>query len=85
MPPLDPSAVAIDSPDLLVHLRGGGVSVLLDLRDGLLPAIVHWGADLGTLTADDALALTIGNVPPLVNNVVDEPIRLALLPEQHTG
>lgn len=84
-PVLDPPGLAVDSPDLLVHLRAGGVSVLLDLRGGLLPAIVHWGGELGELTADDALALTIANVAPLVNNVVDEPIRLALLPEQHTG
>ncbi|HEY5223156.1 MAG TPA: alpha-galactosidase [Microbacteriaceae bacterium] len=90
MPPLDPAgfdpaAFVVESPDLLVHVRGGGVSVLLDLRGELLPAIVHWGADLGELTADDALALTIADLAPLVNNVVDEPIRLALLPEQHTG
>ncbi|WP_308466197.1 alpha-galactosidase [Rathayibacter soli] len=90
MPTLDPSAsnpsvFTVESPDTIVHLRAAGVSVLVDLRGGLLPAITHWSADLGQLTALDALALTLGNVPPQVNNVVDEPIRLALLPEQRTG
>jgi Alpha-galactosidase len=69
----------------LVHLRAAGVSVLVDVRDGLLPAIVHWGADLGDLSPDDARALADANVPPLVNNVVDEPVRVALVPEQRTG
>ena len=71
--------------DRLVHLRAGGVSVLLDLRGGLLPAIVHWGRDAGELSADEALALAIANVPPQASNTVDEPVRVAILPEQHTG
>ena len=30
-----------------VVLRAEGGSVVLDLADGCLPAVVHWGADLG--------------------------------------
>ncbi|MGH3504235.1 MAG: alpha-galactosidase [Nocardioidaceae bacterium] len=33
-----------------VHLRGGGVSVVLATYDDQLPAVVHWGADLGDLS-----------------------------------
>ncbi|MEQ4302079.1 alpha-galactosidase [Plantactinospora sp. B6F1] len=45
----------------LVHLRRAGVSLLLDGTDPGLPAVLHWGADLGPLTgaelADLATAL----------------------------
>ncbi|KQO60390.1 alpha-galactosidase [Curtobacterium sp. Leaf261] len=73
------------APDAFVHLRQGGVSLLLDLTGGRLPAVVHWGADLGRITVDEVAALAEGDIAPLVGNVVDEPIRLALLPEAHTG
>ena len=32
----------------VIALRSEGVSLLLDISGGQLPAIVHWGADLGT-------------------------------------
>ena len=73
------------TPNHLVHLRSDGVSLLLDLVDGRLPAVVHWGADLGTLTAADAAALSLAGVEPLGANTVDVPVRVALLPEHHTG
>ena len=68
-----------------IHLTAGGVSVLLDLRGGLLPAIAHWGAALGDLDAAEAGALVLAGVPPQANNTVDEPVRVAVLPEQRTG
>ena len=69
----------------LVVLRGDSVSVVVDLLDGRLPAVVHWGADLGDLTTDDVLAMVRAGVHPIAPNLVDEPVRLALLPEHHTG
>jgi len=68
-----------------VALRAEGVLLLLDLTDGLLPSVLHWGADPGPLTPADAAALRLGGVAPIVANVVDEPVRVALLPEHHTG
>ncbi|HSK34395.1 MAG TPA: alpha-galactosidase, partial [Propionicimonas sp.] len=68
-----------------VHLRAEGLSAVLDLRGGRLPAIVHWGADLGTLTGADVAAMARGGVHPIVANIVDEPVRVGLLPEHHTG
>ncbi|ROS21561.1 alpha-galactosidase [Rathayibacter sp. PhB127] len=78
-------SVAAPAPDAFVHLRASGVSVVLDLTSGRLPAVLHWGADLGTATLEDVIALAEADVEPVVPNVVDEPIRLSLLPEQHTG
>lgn len=68
-----------------VVLRAEGVGVVLDVTAGWLPAIVHWGADLGELTAPEVEALARGGVHPITENMVDEPIRLAILPEHHTG
>lgn len=68
-----------------IHLTAGGVSVLLDVRGGLLPSIAHWGTALGDLSDDDARAIVLGGVPPQAANTVDEPVRVAVLPEQRTG
>ena len=58
-----------------LHLRGGGVSLLLDLRDADA-RVLHWGADLGDPTPDPAL-LT-GSVP---HSAFDEPVAVSLIPQ----
>ena len=68
-----------------VHLRSDDLSVVLDLSGGRLPAIVHWGADLGELTVADVVTLAHAGVHPIVANIVDQPLRIGLLPEHHTG
>ncbi len=68
-----------------VHLRADGLSAVLDLSDGRLPAIVHWGADLGELTGADVATLARAGVHPIAANIVDEPVRVGMLPEHHTG
>ena len=75
----------IERANCVIALRSDGVSVVLDVSAGQLPAIVHWGADLGVLDPADAAALIISNIDPGGPNVVDEPVRLALLPEHWTG
>ena len=71
--------------DVCVSLRTEGVSVLVDLTGGRLPALVHWGPDLGDQVHSDAATLIQAGVPPVGPNLVDEPIRLSLLPEHWTG
>ena len=51
-------------PHAYVHLTAGGVSVVLDLTGGRLPAIVHWGAALGDLDLADVEALAQANIEP---------------------
>lgn len=68
-----------------VHLRAESVSVLVDVSYGHLPAVVHWGADLGDLNPADATALVRSGIQPVTPNQVDEPGRVALLPEHWTG
>ena len=72
-------------PDALVHLTAAGVSLVLDCTEGRLPAVVHWGAALGQLSTEDLEALVVSGLEPVVSNAVDEPIRLAVLPEPHAG
>ncbi|MGU3409728.1 alpha-galactosidase [Microbacterium sp. M1A1_1b] len=74
-----------DRPDALVHLTAAGVSLVLDCTAGQLPAIVHWGAALGVMSTDDLTNLVESGREPVVSNAVDEPIRLAVLPEPHAG
>ena len=73
------------SVNALLSLRSQGCGLVLDLLHGRLPAIVHWGADLGDITADDATTMVHTGIAPIVANVVDEPVRVALLPEHWTG
>jgi alpha-galactosidase len=68
-----------------IVLASEGVGVVLDVTDGRLPAVVHWGADLGEVSLADARALALGGVHSIVPNQVDEPVRLALVPELWTG
>jgi alpha-galactosidase len=72
-------------PSALLHLRASGVSLVLDLTEGRLPAVVHWGADLGETTGADLATMALAAVEPIVPNVADDPIRLAILPEPHTA
>src|SRR4029453_19357589 len=69
----------------LIALRWAGVSLVLDVSAGQLPAIIHLGEDLGDLEPGGAQALILSNVDPGPPNVVDEPVRVAVLPEHWTG
>lgn len=71
--------------DALLHLSAGGVSIVVDVRGGGLPRIVHWGADLGAPTAGELGELATASLPPLVSSVPDGVVTLGLLPEHARG
>ena len=75
----------VERANCVIVLRSEGVSVVLDVSAGQLPAVVHWGADLGSLERADVEALIISNIDPGGPNTVDAPVRLAILPEHWTG
>lgn len=83
--PSDTSLQQIDNPDHLIHMRAGGVSLLLDLTAGKLPAIIYWGRSLGEIDTVEAQAISTANIQPVVSNAIDVPERLAIIPEQFTG
>lgn len=68
-----------------IHLRAAGVSVVVDVTDGRSPAITHWGAALGTLGGQGLDAVCEAAVDPVVQNAVDVPVRLAILPQAADG
>jgi len=68
-----------------VVLRAAGVALALDLSDAALPAVVYWGADCGPLDLDAFVSLRVTGIAPVAPNDMDEPIRLAILPEEWTG
>lgn len=81
--PLAAAAGAV--PDTFVHLAAAGVSLVLDVTEQRLPAIVHWGSGLGSQTCDDVASLTVAAVEPSSGNVVDAAVRVGILPEHHVG
>lgn len=68
-----------------IHLRAGGVSVLLSRPDGRIPTIAHWGADLGALTAQDADAIQRSLQADRAPNGPDAPMHVGLIPEPRWG
>ncbi len=78
-----------DSPpvagSVFAYLRGGGVAVLLDTSGPGLPSILYWGADLGTLTDEQAAALVAVTVPAVAHAGLDNPERSAVVAERFRG
>ncbi|PVZ55176.1 alpha-galactosidase [Arthrobacter sp. H-02-3] len=74
-----------DSRDAILQLTAAGVSVLIGATGGQLPAIVHWGAGLPALTAQQAETLVGASVPVTSSNTVDLPPRPGLLPGHYSG
>ncbi|MGO2558777.1 alpha-galactosidase [Brachybacterium sp.] len=68
-----------------LHLHAAGVSVVLDVTDGRIPAIAHWGAELGKLGPAGLDAVCEAAVDPVPHNAVDVPVRSGLLPQQSDG
>lgn len=69
----------------VVHLSAAGVSVVLDLRDGGLPRVVHWGAALGDLAEVQLQALADAAVPAIGPNAIDQPLAVSVVPEHSRG
>ena len=60
VPPVD-----LDTHTPLLHLRSGGVSLLLQLSPTALPVVRHWGADLGDLAGRADPWMVLDAVEPL--------------------
>ncbi len=71
--------------DSVVHLRADGTSLALDVSQGRLPTVLHWGPDLGDLTEAELRAAANAGVPQRATNTLDVPVPVALLPEASAG
>ena len=72
-------------PSAYVLMRRDGVAVLLDITDGQLPAVTHWGTDLGILSTEDVAAFALTGVRTTDGNPVDVSVRQSMLPQQEAG
>ncbi|WP_167132730.1 alpha-galactosidase [Paramicrobacterium chengjingii] len=66
------------------HLRAGGVSVIVTINPDTMPTIVYWGSDLGDL-GDLALSEVLATTAPRLDNTVDVPHRVGIVPEASSG
>jgi alpha-galactosidase len=57
----------------VAHLQSGGTSVVVDLRDGRLPRILHWGAAIGDPDATELLALADALRPDIGDSAITLP------------
>nr|WP_179756184.1 alpha-galactosidase [Kineococcus aurantiacus] len=69
----------------VLHLRAAGVSLVLDVPATSLPTVVHWGADLGELSAAALDDLVTAGRTARANNDLDVPQPPRVLPEQSWG
>jgi alpha-galactosidase len=60
----------VERANCAIALRSEGVSLVLDISNGQLPAILHWGADLGALELADVEAPILSNIAPGAPNTV---------------
>lgn len=70
---------------MIHHLRVAGVSLVLDSRGAAVPAVIHWGRDLGELTDADLAVLADAQVPAIGPNSIDVPLRLSIVPALADG
>jgi len=64
----------------VAHLRRGGVSVVIDLSDGRLPRILHWGDDLGVLDGQALESVRRASQPTIGDSMVTYPQPIPVLP-----
>jgi alpha-galactosidase len=69
----------------MVHLRHGGVSLVLDCGDVTLPKVLHWGADVGDLSELDLEQLFQVSVPAVELGSADVPQIVSVVPEESTA
>ncbi|WP_375389564.1 alpha-galactosidase [uncultured Amnibacterium sp.] len=71
-------------PNARILLRANGVALVLDVSEGRLPTVEHWGADIA-LEPADLEALALSGLPPAGVSPVERPVRIALVPEHWAG
>ncbi|MCT9818826.1 alpha-galactosidase [Microbacterium sp. W1N] len=70
---------------MIHHLRAAGVSLVVDSRGARVPAISHWGADLGEVSPADLAAFVDAREPAVGPSSIDAPLRHTLVPTLSDG
>lgn len=69
----------------VLQLRSAGVSLVLDCSGPALPSVLHWGADLGELSANALVDLRRGAGAVQTGNGLDDNLPVAIVPEYSAG
>lgn len=69
----------------VAHLRRDGASLVVDLRGGRVPRVLHWGADLGGLDEGALLALADAVQPAIGDSAVTYPQPVPVVPQLAEG
>jgi alpha-galactosidase len=69
----------------IAHLRRGGTSLVVDLSDGRLPRVLHWGADLGELDAATLGQVRLAVLPHIGDSAVTYPQPVPVVPQLAEG
>ncbi|MGD8167217.1 alpha-galactosidase [Herbiconiux sp. P16] len=77
--------MGVESEENIAHLRRGGTSVVVDLGDGRLPRVLHWGRDLGELGVADLGQLRTITLPTIGDSAVTYPQPVPVLPQLAEG
>jgi alpha-galactosidase len=73
------------SLDATIALTAGGVSLWLEVAEGRLPQVVHWGAALGHDSAADIRSASLAAAAPPTINGIDASVRWSILPGAVAG
>ena len=68
-----------------IALAAAGVSLWLEVSEGRLPQVVHWGPELPDGSARAVRAAADSGLTPTTLNGIDTPVRLSILPEGASG
>lgn len=71
--------------DTYIHLRAGGVSLVMKTNPGHMPSIEHWGAELARGSFNDLRAIAEANAASVGGNAPDLPPLVTFLPEGRSG
>ena len=69
----------------MLHLRAGGVSVVLSTGGTGLPEVLYWGPDLGQAEGRQLDQLVMASKAPFGDNRIDVPERISILPTPAEG
>ncbi len=69
----------------IIHLRAAGCSLVLDARGPSLPAVLHWGADLGEVAPAWWDSVAAATVPAVARSALEVPVTPTLLREYAAG
>lgn len=68
-----------------VALRAAGVGLVVDVPEGGLPRIVHWGSDPGDLSGPELKDMVAATTSPTVPTGMDSPVGVEILPQHALG